>query len=79
MMAEPEACNFIKEKALVQVFFCEFCYTSKNIFFTEHLRTTELRCFIINIKQSLVLASIYLFKVNNGDTRAMCEIYSRLT
>ena len=24
-------------------------------------------------------AAIYLFKVNNGDTRVMCEIWSKLT
>ena len=32
--------NFIKKDTLAQVFFCEFCEISKNIFFTEHLRTT---------------------------------------
>ena len=35
-----EACNFIKKEALAQVFSCEFYEISKNIFFTEHLRTT---------------------------------------
>ena len=34
---EPEACNFIKKEALVQVFSCEFCEIFKNIFFMEHL------------------------------------------
>ena len=28
----PQACNFIKKQALAQVFFCEFCEISKNIF-----------------------------------------------
>ena len=28
-----EACNFIKEETLAQVFSCEFCESSKNIFF----------------------------------------------
>ena len=32
--------NFIKKEALVQVFYCEFCETSKNTFFAEHLRAT---------------------------------------
>ena len=36
----PQACNFIKKETLTQVFSCEFCEISKNIFFTEHLRTT---------------------------------------
>ena len=29
----PEGCNFIKKEALAQVFFCEFCETSKENFF----------------------------------------------
>ena len=33
-------CNFIKKETLAQVFSCEFCETSKNTFFTEHLWTT---------------------------------------
>ena len=33
-------CNFIKKEHLAQVFCCEFCEMFKNIFFTEHLRTT---------------------------------------
>ena len=35
-----QACNFIKKESLVQVLSCEFCEISKNIFFTEHRRTT---------------------------------------
>ena len=31
----PEACNFIKEETLAQMFSCEFCQISKNTFFTE--------------------------------------------
>ena len=31
---------FIKKGTLTQVFSCEFCEISKNIFFTEHLWTT---------------------------------------
>ena len=29
-----------KRETLAQVFYCEFCEISKNIFLTEHLRTT---------------------------------------
>ena len=36
----PEACNFIEKETLAQVFSCEFCEISKNIFFTDHLWTT---------------------------------------
>ena len=32
-----QACNFIKKETLAQVFPCEFCEISKNIFFIEHL------------------------------------------
>ena len=32
----PEACKFIKNETLAQVFSCEFYEISKNIFFTEH-------------------------------------------
>ena len=41
----PQACNFIKKEALTLVFSCEFCEISKNIFFTEHLRTTASALF----------------------------------
>ena len=36
----PEACNFIKKETLPQVFSFEFCKTSKNTFFTEHVWAT---------------------------------------
>ena len=35
-----QACNFIKKETLAQVFPCEFCQISKNVFFTEHLWAT---------------------------------------
>ena len=46
-----EACNFILKKTLAQVFFCEFCEFSKNIFFTEHLRVTAS---LIYLKENLL-------------------------
>ena len=36
-----QACNFIKKETLAQVFSSEFCETSKNTFFTEHLWTVS--------------------------------------
>ena len=33
----PQACDFVKKETLLQVFSCEFCEISKNIFFTEHI------------------------------------------
>ena len=35
-----QACNFIKEETLPQVFSCEFCKISKSTYFTKHLWTT---------------------------------------
>ena len=31
-ISRPEACNFIKKETLVEVFSCESCEISKNIF-----------------------------------------------
>ena len=36
----PQACDYIKNKTLAQVFSCEFCAIFKSTFFTEHLWTT---------------------------------------
>ena len=41
MKKGPKACNLIKKETLAQVFSYEFCEISKNIFFTEYLRTTD--------------------------------------
>ena len=38
-----KACYFIKQEALAQVFFCEFCEISKSNFFTEHILTAASR------------------------------------
>ena len=48
---QAQACNLIKKETLAQVFFCEFCKISKNIFFTEHLRWQLLviKCDYFNI------------------------------
>ena len=37
---ETQACNFIKNETLAQVFSCEFCQISKSTSSTEHLHTT---------------------------------------
>ena len=50
-------CNFIKEEALAQVFSCEFCEISKNIFFTEHLRATASVRFKKNTLHSVDVSS----------------------
>ena len=38
-----EACNFIQEETLAQVFSCEFCEISKNTFFTEYVWATVFK------------------------------------
>ena len=38
--AKLQVCNFIKQETLAQVFSCEFCEISRNIFFKEHLQET---------------------------------------
>ena len=40
IMLQTDACNFIKQETLAQVFSCEFCEISKNTFSIEHLRET---------------------------------------
>ena len=37
---QASACNFIKQETLAQVFCCEFCEISRNVFFTDYLRAT---------------------------------------
>ena len=37
---ETVACNFVKKETLAQVFSCEFCEISKNIFFIKYFRET---------------------------------------
>ena len=43
MKLEDSTCNFIKNEALAQVVFCEFCEIFKNIFYIEHLRWLLLK------------------------------------
>ena len=55
---QTSACNFIKRETLAQVFSCEFCESSKNTFFTAHLRATASvflkRCLEKRYKQRLI-------------------------
>ena len=37
---QASGCKLIEKEILAQVFTCEFCEISKNIFFTEHLWAT---------------------------------------
>ena len=51
--------SFIKKEALAQVFFCEFCEISKNIFFTEHLRETASACSTQYSEKQVTLGRIH--------------------
>ena len=58
------ACNFIKKETLTQVFSCEFCETSKNTFFTEHLWATDFAvpaCAIVVLVFFVDSVTTYLF------------------
>ena len=57
--AKSEACNFIKKETLAQVFSCEFCEISKNIFFTEHLWTTATAYFPLFVLVNFLCASYF--------------------
>ena len=50
-ISRPEACNFIQEEALVQVFSYEFCKIFKNIFLTKHLWTIASVLFFCRNKE----------------------------
>ena len=54
----PEACNFIKKEYLAQVFFCEFCKISKNIF---SYRTPSVAA---SVYPRLCIKSLYLLGSN---------------
>ena len=49
--------TLIKKETLTQVFSCEFWKISKNIFFTEHLRSTAsgVQCILLTTKLSVFL------------------------
>ena len=48
LFCRPQACNFIKNKALAQVFSCEFCEISKNTF---SYRTSLVAAFVYYMLQ----------------------------
>ena len=62
------ACNFVKKEPLAQVFSCEFCESSMNTFFTEHLRMTA---------SGLKLANFW-FTLTNGFTWSITTELLRL-
>ena len=61
---QPEACDFIKQDILTQVFSCEFCEISKNTFFAEHLLATVSILTILTWKKNL----LFIKKVKENTT-----------
>ena len=57
----PEACNFVKKETLAQVFSCEFCEISKNIF--SH-RTPLVAASVLLISRFQNKAKILLLKLS---------------
>ena len=51
---KQKACNFVKKESLAQVFYCDFCQISKNIFFTEHLRWLLLYRKVMSVSAGLI-------------------------
>ena len=54
-MKNSEVCNFIKKETLAQVFSCEFCKISKNIFlqFSSQLFFLIFSGLLCNIRQNI--------------------------
>ena len=52
---QASVCNFIKNKTLAEVFFCEFCEISKNTFFTEYLciEIWQITCYLKGLRTLL--------------------------
>ena len=74
-MPESQACNFIKEETLAQVFYCEFCKISKNNFFTEQLWTTASE-FITDMLTFRSSPSQMFFKISVLKNLAILESLS---
>ena len=58
----PQACNFVKNEAVAQVFSCEFCEISKNTFLTEHLQATASVAFPFSSGSFLYSLQVTLIK-----------------
>ena len=58
------------------MFFCEFCEISTNTFFYRTLLVDASEC---SSKENVSPIDIYLFQINDGNTRKMCETPSELT
>ena len=54
------ACNFIKKKAVAQVFTCEFCEIFKNVFFTERLLMTASKYNHLETPKSLLFTCLHI-------------------
>ena len=57
----------MKKEPLIQVFSCEFCEISKNIFFTEHLSTTASVLSEHLQKNGKIVSIVFYLKVFFGN------------
>ena len=68
-LKRPQACNFIKKETLAQVFSCEFCEISKNIFFydtcalNEDFNSYQVKC----IKEFQNVKDAFLKKLSDTE------------
>ena len=64
-----KACNFIKKDTLAQVFSCEFCGTSRNMFSaepaTEHLQATASAPSSVISLLLLLISPMFVFRSNS--------------
>ena len=71
MIFRPQACNFIKNETVAQVFSCEFYKIFKNTFFTEHLWATASEYLILGFffPNDTYCPLVLLIKHENSPTR----------
>ena len=67
------AMQLYEKETPTQVFSCEYCEIFKNTYFEEYLHAavTEIQILLH------FPVGIYMFEINNRNTRAKCEIYSK--
>ena len=63
--------SFIKKETLARIFSCEFCKTSKNTFFIEHLRATASEVTLLSVYISWKKLRSHFFKASSEEVIAM--------
>ena len=65
-----EGCNFIKKEILTQMFSCEICEISKNVFFIEHFWTTAS----VHLLSIIRLTAVHAVKLSELVNYLQCSI-----